>query len=388
MKILIAGAGLAGACFALECLARGYEPVLVDGNLPGAASRSALGILNPMVPGRWNPVENLERFLPRALELYGEALGPVKMLFRLGGEEDLARWTAKRNGAASSWLGATANTLAANFDGSGLSQYWGQVKGCFRLDTGVWLDRIRKRTGIRFIRGTVDWQNSDVPGRTASVLPAGTGFAEAGGIPASGGNRPLEIAFDRIVCAEGWHAAHNPFWQGLSWKPARGDSIAIAPNAALDRAFQTLCDGLGSDIGACAGADSPHGSELPVLCAGFHFFRDPSGDYRAGSSFSWDLEHQAPDATAAANLVAKSAALLGLPETAFTVSDGQWGIRPASAHRLPVIGIHRDIPHLSILNGMGTRGVLYAPEAARILAAALFDGEPVDPMFRPRVNGA
>ena len=51
------------------------------------------------------------------------------------------------------------------------------------------------------------------------------------------------------------------------------------------------------------------------------------------------------------------------------------GIRPAVKDRRPMVGTHPQYKQLSVLNGLGTRGVLIAPSVAKNLFHHLEFGE-------------
>lgn len=56
-----------------------------------------------------------------------------------------------------------------------------------------------------------------------------------------------------------------------------------------------------------------------------------------------------------------------------TVTGHYSGVRAGTRQRKPVLAIHREYPHLAILNGMGSRASLLAPAAARALMEMISD---------------
>ena len=56
------------------------------------------------------------------------------------------------------------------------------------------------------------------------------------------------------------------------------------------------------------------------------------------------------------------------------------GVRPTVRDRRPLIGIHPAFRNLAILNGLGTRGVMIAPTAAKQLFNHLEKNEQLDPV--------
>ena len=63
----------------------------------------------------------------------------------------------------------------------------------------------------------------------------------------------------------------------------------------------------------------------------------------------------------------------------FEVLSHQAAIRPTVGDRRPLVGAHPLHPHLWVLNGLGTRGVLNAPYCAQMLYQAVFEGKEIPP---------
>jgi len=57
-------------------------------------------------------------------------------------------------------------------------------------------------------------------------------------------------------------------------------------------------------------------------------------------------------------LESKTRSLLKLP---FKITHQDWGIRPSTTDRRPLIGEHPDHKNVWIFNGLGTKGVSLAP---------------------------
>ena len=54
-------------------------------------------------------------------------------------------------------------------------------------------------------------------------------------------------------------------------------------------------------------------------------------------------------------------------------------MRPIVRNSQPVIGWHRERENLAIFNGLGSKGVMYAPGVARELAEHLCSQRDIDP---------
>jgi len=62
----------------------------------------------------------------------------------------------------------------------------------------------------------------------------------------------------------------------------------------------------------------------------------------------------------------------------FEVVDQIAGMRPTTGDRRPLVGIHPEYKQLSILNGLGTRGVMAAPMLANCLFDLIEKGKPLE----------
>ncbi|MEQ8425631.1 MAG: FAD-dependent oxidoreductase, partial [Cyclobacteriaceae bacterium] len=69
-----------------------------------------------------------------------------------------------------------------------------------------------------------------------------------------------------------------------------------------------------------------------------------------------------------AELIQKAKDLLNFP---FEVTHQDWGIRPSTIDRRPLIGEHPKSKNILIFNGLGTKGVSLAPYFSDQLASYL-----------------
>ena len=102
----------------------------------------------------------------------------------------------------------------------------------------------------------------------------------------------------------------------------------------------------------------------------------PLGDdyYRVGATYSWNDPTETPTASARVQLEKELKMLLLID---YKVIDHQAGLRPTVPDRRPLVGTHPTYQHLSVINGMGSRGVVMAPSAAKALVAHLIDNQPL-----------
>ena len=63
----------------------------------------------------------------------------------------------------------------------------------------------------------------------------------------------------------------------------------------------------------------------------------------------------------------------------FEIVDQEAGMRPTTGDRRALIGVHPEHPQLTLLNGLGTRGIMAGPFLAKQLVDHLEKGEPILP---------
>ncbi len=334
-SVTIVGFGLAGAFAATELLRRGHRLRIVDDVRPGAASPVGPGQINPLATRRFRVGWKLDEALPAALDTYraaesacGEPLYHARPILRIvkdqtqaedlekrRDEPDAARWIRDPSPAEQQCI---ANRLRAPF-------------GAFVTYGGGWLDvpgylEVMRRTLQSDPR--VHWN----PPETAMLREP---FAA---LPDSG----------PTVWCEGWRARHNPLWRNIDHNPAKGEWMRVR---------------LGEPLRADVIVNGPCWIQ-PL----------PDGTARAGATYTWSSFESGPTADARITLVKNLAATYNGP---FEILSQHVGVRPIVRDTRPVAGRHPEQPDHWILNGLGSKGALYGPWAARLLAAAMDEGAPL-----------
>ncbi|MEN9326502.1 MAG: Glycine/D-amino acid oxidase (deaminating) family protein Fjo30, partial [Bacteroidota bacterium] len=97
--------------------------------------------------------------------------------------------------------------------------------------------------------------------------------------------------------------------------------------------------------------------------------------YKVGATYDWE------DKTNQKTEKAKTELITHLKEVIscdFEVIEHLAGVRPTVKDRRPLLGKHYFHNHLYILNGLGTRGVLFAPYLSDKLYQYIENGIPLD----------
>ena len=145
-----------------------------------------------------------------------------------------------------------------------------------------------------------------------------------------------------IVFAEGVGVKHNPWFASLPVVPNKGEWLE----------------------------DSCMGLQLLQIIKGSVFIVPLGNDrYRVGATYARTFESLAPTAENKAWLMDQFKKYTDLP---FEVLFHGAGLRPTVPDRRPFVGIHPQFPSLSCINGLGSRGVLWAPYLASLLVKHLY----------------
>ncbi|MEL7297476.1 MAG: FAD-dependent oxidoreductase [Pseudomonadota bacterium] len=344
-SVLIIGGGLAGATLAWQLRDRGWRPRVIDSATPGRATTVAAGLITPVTGKKLKPEPNFASLLATANAHYRDVASNSKREFlavrpairRLDTAQAQAAWRP-----ADTSLRALAQPYetppvlrnAANFPVI-------RMPDAARLDTSRYLQAVKQRLGEDWIEANV--QDTAIACDTDEVQ-----------IPALG----LSGRF--AVFSRGWRDHDNSWFSELSWRPAKGQLIRIsAPALNL-------------------GATTLHGNGLWLTA-------EENDTYLAGATYSWDNFEEGPTNSDTQQLIEKLGSLIN---SSFSLLDAQVGVRPIVAGRKPVIGVSHRHPRVWLLNGLGSKGSLYAPTVAKHLIAAMLDQQPIPEMFDLSVRTA
>jgi glycine/D-amino acid oxidase-like deaminating enzyme len=139
------------------------------------------------------------------------------------------------------------------------------------------------------------------------------------------------ITARKIIVCQGVYGQQDPYFDWLPFRPVKGEVLTL---------------------------------EIPGMPAGSIINRGvfvlPLGNerFKVGATYHWKHLTWEPTPEARSELLEKFGALIKLP---YRITGQQAGIRPATADRRPIIGLHPAVKTLGILNGLGSKGVSLAP---------------------------
>lgn len=317
----IIGQGLAGTCVAWQLLKRGSNcTVTTDGR--DGSSRVAAGLVNPVTGKNFAPSWRIGEFLPEAEKFYQE-------LERLLG-----------------------------------IRFWHPLPL------------------IRLARDANEWHRIEA----RLTLPQTSPWIIARVEPPTGWHAAVELRGGARLDCQCFLDASLAHFERLGMIERRCFDSDTDQDPALDATRLIRCEGAS---GLLANSLGPHrcakGEILTIeaptwpqshirIGAGGWLVPIGGNRFKAGATYEWELLDPNPTAAGRAHVLEIARALGG--DDAFSVIDHLAGVRPILRRSQPLIGNH---PHGGwFLNGLGSKGSLYAPGCARRLVEACLHGKPIE----------
>ena len=340
MKVdyIIVGLGLAGLAFTNELMAKNKSFIVFEDNSQNS-SIVAGGVYNPVILKRFTPVWEAENQLKVAILFYNrleKLLGnqydfklDVKRVFK-SIEEQNNWFIACDHPQLSVYMSPIIEK--AKYEGVTSEFGFGTLINTGKIDTKQLIDDYRnylkKNENILFERFNYDELKIDESHVTYKNCIA-----------------------DKIVFCEGYGMKRNPYFNYLPMQEAKGELLTIhAPNLTIDFLLK---------------------ASVFVLPLG-------NNNYKIGATFNWKDKTLEPTEEGKAELLEKLDTFITVP---YKVTAQLAGIRPTVKDRRPLVGVHPKHKNMAILNGLGTRGVMIAPTAAKQLVRFLENNEPLNPEY-------
>lgn len=338
-KTVIVGQGIAGSLLAWE-LAKKKEPfVVVDNYHKHSSSKVAAGLYNPLVFRKPTLSFNAEQVLPQAVETYqnieqhldARFFHPKTFIRLFKDYEAINNWEAKAGEEAfHPYLELPLIKESETPQGVKNKLPIGRVHGAGYVDL------------ISFLNAMRTWLKNDRRLIEAAVVEVNQ---KAAILELDNGNT---ISAEKIILARGHKERFEELFNYTTVGATKGDVLTIeCPDLKLEE----------------------------VISKGFFILPIGNGRFKVGATFEWDNYSYSPSAKAREELSRKLDEVIDVP---YQIIDQKSGLRPTAKDRRPLLGQHPQIPHLYLLNGLGSKGVLLAPLYAKQLIAHIFDGQPLD----------
>lgn len=328
---LIVGFGLAGLAYAETLFQAKKSFHVIDADFSGS-SEIAAGIYNPTVLKRFNLTWRGDNFHRTALPFYDRIATRLKQkfdypasiykLFTHPGDHN--RWTvaADRSGLTPF---LEAKIYNDSLNGVHTPLGYAVVNQCGRIDTRKLIQTYRKQLASHFTQKTFDYSK-------LTIHTDGIAYEQ--------------ISAKHIVFCEGFAMKNNPYFNTLPMVGSKGQILLIrSPQLQSKRILKG-----------------------PIFIA-------PLGEdlYWAGATFEQEDKTVNKTAAGRRELEKKIKRMISVP---YTIEEQLTHIRPTVVDRRPLIGTHKKHQRLHLLNGLGSRGVLMAPQAAQWLYAYITKGDP------------
>jgi hypothetical protein len=333
---IIVGCGLAGIAFCEQLIQHDISFVVFD-DQSQLSSIVAAGLYNPIVLKRFNEVWKANEQLGLALPFYNHLEEKLKVtldekipiLRRFASIAEQNEWFSACD--KPNFENYLSTQLIKNENPAVVSPYgFGKVLQTGRIDTAVLLQHYKV-----YLKGDNLYKLETF--KYDSLKIQNNSF------------RYGRFSAKNIVFAEGFGMMKNPFFNTLPLNEAKGEVITIkAPNLKIDYILKSSVFVV------------PLGNDL----------------YSVGATYNWDDKTNDITEVAKIELLSKLKQLITCD---FEVIDQKAGIRPTVNDRRPLVGTHPIHQKMAILNGLGTRGVMIAPYAAKNLYNWIEHGIPLDP---------
>ncbi len=352
-RFLIIGQGLAGTALAWRLWQRGAPFLIVDRGEPLTCSKIAAGLVTPITGMRLNLNWRFHELRDEALAFYrqleartGRAfyheLDQVR-LFR--GEEERALFRRRMEDPR---VAEQVTQVDWGAGGVFAEAAFNKPYGGFEQRGGGFLD-------------------------TTAYLAASRAFFQAHGSHTQGEVLPGAIAHDHehpvwreetftaVIYCQGWEAARHPWFDWVPFQSARG-SILSAPAGNWEE-------------------------KRVVNGGGCWLLRRPDGVLRAGPTYEPRFDPSRPHDPDPEKLAELRQRLARLVKFAPPAWDGvRTAVRPIVKRAPLLAGRHPAWPRMGFLNGLGSKGALRAPWAARRLVEHWLENLPLEAEIDLRAN--
>lgn len=160
------------------------------------------------------------------------------------------------------------------------------------------------------------------------------------------------MAFKHVVFCEGGQVRHNPYLSWLPIIPTKGEILEIEVSKPICTRF--------------------------IYSTGIYIVPKTDNRYFIGATYIPDNTDATPTEQGKNELLEKLNSFLKIPYKL----TGHWaGIRPATADKMPIIGKHPKYENVWFINGLGSKGIFYAPLLSEYLAKSILYNEPIPQEF-------
>jgi glycine oxidase len=332
---IIVGGGLAGCCLAWELYLQDKK-ILVIAQEENRSTLVAAGLFNPITGKMLSKTWQAEKLFPRLYHFYKEIEKQTHSSFFI--EQPLYRPFISIE-EQNTWMALTEDTgikpfIQQIFLGpggyAGVKDKFGGIvvkqSGFIRTDTFVKATR-------EFFRHKNAWKTEKLDYDKIAFIDNNTHVVYK------------EFLAHKIIFCEGVSSLKNPWLWWVPVKPLKGETLTIETN---------ITNKVIVNRGVYA---------VPQLLG--HTFK-------IGATY----DNQPTEGTTEKGKIELCEKWESICSEPYRMVEQNWGLRPTSTDRKPIIGLHPENKTIGILNGLGTKGVTLAPYAAKVFTDFLFGKQP------------
>ncbi len=334
VDVIVVGQGLAGSVLSLKLKEQGYTIAVIDQPELSACSKVAAGIWNPVVFKRLTKSWMIDELLPELLRFYRQqeklfnaSLITEREIVKIFSEQqEIDLWKKKAEGELKNYLDEAIYTdEITGIKKSPLG--YSKVLRAGNLDVKLFLQLTQEYLKDGFINEEFNYKDL----RISETIDY------------------KNIKAKHIVFADGYLMKHNPYFNYVPFKPAKGEVLTVG-SEDLD---------IGSNI----------------INKNAFLMQLENGIYKLGATYNWDDLNEAKSEVALNELQDKFSKLSEAP---YKIIEHEAGVRPSVIDRRPVIGSHPQHKKIFVFNGLGTKGVMLAPYFAQKLVDHIKVSEPLN----------
>jgi glycine oxidase len=332
---IIVGMGLAGSSIAVQLINAGKTVAVIDAPAENRSSRVAAGLFNPVTGNNMVKTWLADQLFPYLHEFYcglenttgTKFFFPTPLYRPFVSIEEQNEWMGR---SADEHYSPVIDRIYTDPAFDYVRNPFGglMLKQCGYVNTVGFMNAVRSMVQHRGVYREARFDYS--------ALRIHDDHVHYEGITAS-----------RIVFCEGYQSVLNPWFKDVPIRGLKGEVIHIKSVIQKD----------------------------VILNRGVYIVpaNEPS-QFKVGSTYNWKDKTMEISLPGRLEIEEKLKDLVQLP---YEVIGQEWGIRPTTADRKPVLGAHPKFSRLVIFNGLGTKGVSLAPYFSQALFQWLEVGSPL-----------
>lgn len=328
---LIIGQGLAGSILAYNLLKRNKSVAIIDDKKVHTSSTVGAGMVNPFTGPKMVKSWKIELLFPYLLKFYWE-------LEKVTGSTFFRESTIYRPFSSikdlNDWDGRSSKPNYQQFikkvkEGNAHAQYIDDPYGGIEIYGGVLDMPTFNHAMYQYLSKKCTFLMDRFDEDALKISDEEISYRK--------------IRASRIVFCTGYQVKHSKYFGWLPIAPVKGEVLHLK----LDRDFETIYN--------------KSGFIIPQV----------NGLYKAGSTYDRNDLTEVPTEAGKNEISKKLDALLKMNHQ---IVKHEAGVRPGTAARRPLIGMHPVYKGMSIFNGLGTKGVSLAPFFSEQFVKCLEDG--------------